>query len=61
MELKQVIKLRPNVSVGLSGSYAGEYSVTLTTPAKITITRVANRIAALRELARIKRLYKIKK
>jgi hypothetical protein len=61
MELKQVIKLRPNISVGLSGSYAKEYSVILTTPAKTTITKVENRIAALRELSRIKKLYKLKK
>lgn len=61
MELKQRISLRPDVTVGLSGTYGGEYSVTLMTPLKTTVTRVANRIAALRELARIKKLYKLKK
>lgn len=61
MELKQKVQLRSDVTVGLSGTYGGEYSVTLMTPLKITVTKVANRIAALRELARIKKLYKIKK
>lgn len=60
MELKQRVQLRPDVTVGLSGTYGGEYSVTLITPLKITVTNVANRITALRELTRIKRLYKIK-
>lgn len=61
MELKQKVSLRPNVTVGLSGTYGGEYSVTLMTPFKTTVTKVANRIAALHELTRIKRLYKLKK
>lgn len=60
MELKQQISLRPDVTVGLSGTYGGKYSVTLITPFKNTVTIVANRIAALKELRRIKKFYKIK-
>lgn len=61
MELKQRVSLRPDVTVGISGTYGGEYSITLITPLKTTVTKVANRIAALKELTRVKRLYKLKK
>ena len=49
------------ITIGMSGKYAGEYSVILITPDKTSTTKVANRDAALKEIQRLKRLYKIKK